>query len=78
MTFSHACFNSLRNKSVIRATKAQLDLRQRSPRERPAFASAAQQAIDNRIQYRRVYVENQVAFEWFGLEQIEARGVLES
>ena len=56
----------------------QFDFRQRPPGQRPALAAAAQQAVDDRIEDRRVDVEDQVAFQRLGLQQIEASGILQA
>ena len=43
--------------------------RQRTPGEWSHFFTAAEQAIDDRVKYRRIDVENQIAFQRIGLEQ---------
>ena len=56
----------------------QLDFRQRPAGQRTALAAAAQQAVDDRIEDRRVDVQDQVAFQRLGLQEVEAGGVFQA
>src|SRR5262245_28207905 len=56
----------------------QLDLRERASRDRSGVFAAAQQSVNDRIQDRGVDVEDQVAFQRFGSQQVEAGGILEA
>ena len=62
----------------MRDDQPQFDLRQRPARRRRRLVAAAEQAIDDRIENRRIDVENQVPFERLGLEQVEAGRILEA
>src|SRR5205814_2100126 len=56
----------------------QLDFGQRAAGDRRRIATPAEQPVDDRIQDRRVDIENQIAFERFGPQEIEAGRVLEA
>ena len=58
--------------------QAQLDFGQRTAGQGTALAAAAQQAVDDRIEDRGVDVEDQVAFQRLGLQEVEAGGVLQA
>ena len=77
-TFSQAWCSSSRNSLVIRETsRSSISVSGRRA-SGAAFAPAAQQPVDDRIEDRRVDVENQVAFERLGLQQVEAGGVFQA
>ena len=77
-TPSQACFSSCRNRPVIRADQPQLDLGQRPAGDGAGVFAAAQQAVDDRIEDRRVDVEDQVAFQRLGPQQVEAGRVFQA
>ena len=56
----------------------QFDFRQRPTRQRSALPAPTQQPVDDRVENRRVDVEDQVAFQRLGLHQIETGGILQA
>ncbi len=71
-TLVHAARHSWRNKRTMRACQAPLDLGQRPLRGRSIVAGAAQQAVDHRVQDRRLDVEHHPIVQPIGLENVEA------